>query len=138
MQHRRQPKRHDDGKLIVSAPLKFLAYLAASIFQSVNTIRGNNLFSMQYISHYRSNLVKYVHQGFHDSFLRYILPLTPINIPHFILWHINLHSLTVPWLYVHKSLLFYLSAIRNQVNILCDGFNIGRGNHIFNRSCTMF
>ena len=69
---------------------------------------------MLYISHYRSNLVKYVYQGFHDSFLRYILPSPAINIPNFILWHINLHSSTVPWLYVHISLRFYLSAIRNQ------------------------
>ncbi len=86
----------DDGNLFVSAPIELPASLAASIFQSVNTIRGNNLFSMQYISHYRSNMVKNVHQCFHETFLRNILPLSPINISNFILWHINLHSSNVP------------------------------------------
>jgi hypothetical protein len=118
--------------LFVSAPLKLPSSLAASIFQSVNTIRGNDLFSIQYISHYRRNVVKDVHQCFHEIFLRNILPAPPINIPNFIFRHINLHSSTVPWLYVHKSLRFYLSAIRNQVNILCDGFTIGRNSQIFN------
>ncbi len=61
MQHQRQPKRHDEGKLFISKSLKILVCLAASIFQSVNTIRGNDFFPMQYISHYRSNLVKDVH-----------------------------------------------------------------------------
>jgi len=133
MQHQRQPNRCDDRKLFVSALLKFMTSLAASIFQSINTIRGHNLFSMQYISQYRSNLVKDVHQCFHEIFLRNILPSSPRNIPNFILWHINLHSSNVPWLYVHKSLRFYLIRIRNQVNILCDGFNIGWDNQIFNR-----
>ena len=96
MQHRRQPERHDDGKLFFPAHLKLPASLAASIFQSVNTIRGNDLFSIQYISHYRRNLIKDVHQCFHEIFLRNILPAPPINTPNFILWHINLHSSTVP------------------------------------------
>ena len=92
MQPRRQPKRHDDGKLNFPAHLKLPASLVASIFQSVNAIRGNDLFTIQYISHYRRNLVKEVHQCFHEFFLRNIHPAPPINIPNFILWHINLHS----------------------------------------------
>jgi len=104
MQPRRQPKRHDDGKLFFSAHLKRPASLAASIFQSVNTIRGNDLFSIQYISHYRRNLVKEVHQCFHEIFLRNILPAPPINIPNFILRHLNLHSSTVPYnISTHRS-----------------------------------
>ena len=105
--------------------LKFLASLTASIFQSVNTLRGYNLFSMEYISYYRSNLVKDVHQCFHEIFLRNILPSSPINCPNFILWHINLHSSNVPWIYVHKAPGFFLNAIRNQMNILRDRFGIG-------------
>ena len=104
MQHRRQPKRHDDGKLFFSAHLKLPASLAASIFQSVNTIRGNDLFSIQYISHYRRNLVKDVHQCFHEIFLRNILPSIPINIPNFIFRHINLHSSNVPcYMFTNRS-----------------------------------
>ena len=80
-------------ELFVSTPLKFPVSLASSIFQSVNTIRGTDLSSMQYISPYWSNLIKDVHNLLH----------------------------------------FYLRAIRNQVNILCDDFNFGWDNQIFNR-----
>jgi len=54
---------------------------------------------MQNVIHNWGNLVEDVRQRFHEIFLRDIFPSSPINISNFILWHINLHSSTLPRCY---------------------------------------